>query len=289
MSNFDNIGAGFYTQFKDDVYMLARQDMSLYLPHVDTIMTEKKAGERVVIPRMGKVTAQKVTGRYEELEANTAPMSARSCVMDKYRAHITLDEIDDIKMLFDPTQPYIKTVSAALIEKINEIARSALVGDADNEDGSSSTAFDTSNQEVDSGSAITVAKLAEVKDKFQKAYAGNKPTVGFIESAGYIDMTGLTEVNSADYANNKPLVEGAFSRFLGMDFKYDPDMPLHSDGSSNQGLFFTRDALAICLPKDISISIDRIPNRGNAILIQAHFVMGAVRKEENQVVILKHT
>jgi hypothetical protein len=288
MSNFDNISNSFYTQFSRDVYMLARQKASIYLPHVDLIFTDKKPGERQVIHRLGEIAATKVEDRYEELAANTLPATARSCVIDKYHAHVTLDDIDDMKMIFDPSGKYVEALSAALGKKIDEVIRTALTGSADNKTGSSSTAFD-SNQVVDSSSAITLPKLVEVRKLFNNAFVmPNEDIAFFVEGVGYTDIMGLDQVIRIDYNANKPLVEGSLGRYLGMNFMYDVNMPLYTT-NTNQGIAFTKKGLAVALPQNIQISIDRIPERRNAILIQASFVMGAVRVEENQVVIIKHT
>lgn len=290
MSNFDNISNAMFTQFRKDVYMLARQKGSMYLPHVDIVFSDKKVGERQVHHRLGVIEATKVIDRYEELDKSTLPATARSSVIAKYHAHITLEEVDDMKMIFDPAGPYVEALGAALGKKMDQVIRDAIVGSADNKDGSSSTAFD-SNQVVDSSAAVTLAKLLEARKLFNNAFISPGTDIAaMIEGAGYIDIMQLNQVISQDFNNKKPLVDGAIGRFLDLNFIYDANMPLlASDGTSNQIIMFTKKGIGVALPQDIRVSVDRIPERRNSVLIQADFVMGAVRIEENQAVIIKHT
>lgn len=289
MSNFDNISNSMFTSFQKDVYMLARQKGSLYLPHVDIIDSSKKVGERQVIPRLGTIEASKVVDRYEELGANTLPATARSAVINKYHAHVTLEEIDDMKMIFDPAGAYVEALGAALGKKMDEVIRDAIIGDADNKDGSGVTAF-LAGQLVDSTTAITLPKLIEARKLFNNAFVMPGESIAMmIEGNGFVDIMQLNQVISTDFNANKPLVTGAIGRFLDFDFIYDANMPNYDATPTYQAIAFTKKAVAVVLPQDIRVSIDRIPERRNSILIQADFTMGAVRLEENQAVIIKHT
>src|SRR5258708_674449 len=103
MANFDTISAAMMTQFKTDVYMLARQQQSIYLPHVDVVSVGGKPGERVVFQRLGEAIVEEVTDRYQELEANNLPNTARSLTLRHFHTHVTLDLLDDLRMVFDPS------------------------------------------------------------------------------------------------------------------------------------------------------------------------------------------
>lgn len=289
MSNFETLANINAVKFKDDVFMLARQMGSIVLPLVNVADSDKKPGERVVWNRMGELTANEVTERYQELEANTAPMSARSCVMKKYRVHVTIDEIDDYKYFFDIGGPAQMAMSAALAKQIDLNLIAALTGSADNKDGSSSTARDVTSNTVAASTAIEFSELLAVSKSFKDIlFDSNSRINALIEGNAYQDIMAIDQVINTRYNNNQPLTKANVGSFLDIDFHYFKNMPLVSSGVQ-QVISFTKDALNVAMPKSISLSIDRIPQRGNAILLQADFIMGAVRMEEGKVVVMTHS
>lgn len=280
MANIETLNNAFYTQFKSDVYMLARQKASLYLPHVDMTQVSGKPGERVVFQRLGGIEVNEVTDRYQELEANTLPHTARSLTLRHYHCHATLDTLDDMRMIYDPSGPYVTAMAQAIGKKMDDIIRAALIGSADDKTGASSTA---ATSPTDLGE-ITIDEIIDMRTTFNNAFVMPGETVNcFIEGSGYKDIMSLNQVISSDFRNSKPIDSGVIGSFLGIDFRYDVNMPLYTNGTSKQLIAFTKPALKVALPMDIKISMDRIPERRNAMLLQAEFVMGAVRMEENQV------
>jgi hypothetical protein len=280
MANIETLNNAYYTQFKSDVYMLARQKASLYLPHVDMTQVGGKPGERVVFQRMGEIAVSEVTDRYQELEANTLPHTARSLTLRQYHCHATLDTMDDMRMVYDPTGPYVTAMAQAIGKKMDEIIRDALIGDADDKTGASSTAMTAATDLAE----ITIDELIAMRTTFNDSFVMPGETINcFISGAGYKDIMALNQVISSDFRNAKPIDSGVIGSFLGVDFRYDPSMPLYTNGTSHQLIAFTRQALKVAVPMDLKISMDRIPERRNAMLMQAEFVMGAVRMEENQV------
>ena len=290
MAGFDTISNAMLTQFKTDVYMLARQKSSIFLPLVDVTQVGGKPGERVVFQRLGKTTASEVTDRYQELEANALPHSSRSLTLRHFHTHATLDTLDDMRMVFDPSGPYVNAMAMALGQKMDEVIFAAITGSADNKDGSSSTAFDTTNQLYDASSAVDVADLLTVRRKFNDAFVmPGEEIFAVIEGIAYSDLLQIDKITNAFYVNNKPLMDGMLGQFLDFQFKYYANMPQFNSVPTYQSLFFTRKGIKVALPVDVKMSIDRIPERRNSLLIQAEFVMGAVRMEENQVVQMKYT
>lgn len=279
--SFDTLTNAMYTQFKNDVYMLARQQNSIYLPRVDVVQVGGKPGERVVFQRLGEIAVNEVTDRYQELEAATLPHSARSLTLRHYHTHVTIDTLDDMRMVYDPSGPYVQAMAAAIGKKMDDIIRAALIGNADNKDGTSTTAATAA---TDLGTAITIDELVGIRKDFNQAFVmPGEPITIMLDQYGYVDIMQLNNVISQDYNNRKPLVDGTIGQFLGMDFVYDVNMPLYAVADA-QLIGFTRRALKVALPMDIKVSMDRIPERRNSMLLQAEFVMGAVRMEENQVV-----
>ena len=115
------------------------------------------------VEQIGAVAAQQRTSRHADTPLISTPHDARWVYPTDYEWADLIDDQDKLRMLIDPTSPYAMNGAYALGRALDDTIITAALGTSNTgENGSTSTAFDTTNQQIASGAAgLTVAKLRE--------------------------------------------------------------------------------------------------------------------------------
>lgn len=281
----DQISTGFVQQYTTNVQMLLQQRGSKLANTVTIGSYTGKAAKAV--EQVGPVAAQKRTTRHADTPLINTPHDARWVYPTDYEWADLIDDEDKLRMLYDPTSPYAMNGAMALGRAKDDEIIEAFFGTAKTgEDGDTSTAFDTSNQQIAAGSAgLTIAKLREAK----KILLSNEVDVDMdplfcIVTATQLDnLLASTEVTSSDYNSVKALVQGRVDSFMGFQFVHCERLGV--DGSSNRRVpAFAKSGMHLGMWNDISTSIDNRPDKGNATQVLCKGTFGATRTEEGKVV-----
>lgn len=281
----DQISTAFVQQYTTNVQMLLQQRGSKLANTVTIGSYTGKAAKAV--EQIGAVAAQKRTSRHADTPLINTPHDARWVFPVDYEWADLIDDEDKLRMLIDPTSAYAQNGAMALGRAKDDEIIQAFFGTAKTgENGTTSTAFDTSNQQIAASAAgLTIAKLREAK----KILLSNEVDVDMdplfcVVTATQLDnLLASTEVTSSDYNSVKALVQGKVDTFLGFTFVHCERLGV--DGSSNRRVpAFAKSGMHLGMWNDISTSIDTRADKSNATQVLCKGTFGATRVEEGKVV-----
>lgn len=277
-----NITTSFVKQFSSNIHDLLEREGSQLMGTVDV---ESVTGKQAFFERLGSLTANQITSRHADTNLQDPDHSRRMLSLKDYEAAIMFDKQDDIRMLIDPTSNYARKLANAHGRIMDDTILSALAGTAaTGEDGSGSQALPAGQQIAAGGTALTVEKLIQAK---RIMLANNHLGTGMtavISPKGLEDLLAETEVQSADYNSVKALVRGDVDTFMGFRFLVSTSPELVTSGSVEKGLFYAPEALKFGKGMEMSVSVDRRPDKNNNLQILTLSSFGAVRMEEELVV-----
>jgi hypothetical protein len=279
------VTTAFVQQYTTNVGLLLQQRGSRLRDAVTIGSYTGKAAKAV--EQIGAVTAQKRTSRHGDTPLISTPHDARWVFPTDYEWADMIDDQDKLRMLIDPTSPYAMNGAYALGRAMDADIISAALGTAKTgENGTTNTVFDTSNQQIASGSAgMTVAKLREAK----KILLSNEVDVEMdplyiaVTARQLDDLLGTTEVTSADYNSVKALVQGAVDTFMG--FKFIHTELLGVDGSNDRRIIaWAKSGLHLGMWNDISGRVSERADKSYSNQVYVSGTFGSTRTEEGKVV-----
>lgn len=220
----------------------------------------------------------------------------------EYDAAILIDRLDTLKMIYDPTSPYVERMREAAARKMDEIIMSKFFAVAKTgKDGTTNTSFPAQDTIVHGGTRMSVAKLRAARKLLKKRHVNLRTSTPYIAvtSEQTDDLLGEVAVGSSDYNAVKPLVDGEVSKFMGFMF-----VPYEDNGNSMNGKGIpTADVAGPAMVRKcpvwvqeghhyggwdgLSIVISPRPDKNNIKQAHATFTGGATRLEEGKVLQLE--
>lgn len=281
----DQISTAFVQHYTTNVELLLQQRGSKLAGAVTTGSYTGKAAKAV--EQIGQVAAQKRISRHADTPLINTPHDARWVHPQDYEWADLIDDQDKLRMLIEPQNAYAINGAMALGRaKDDEIIKAALGTALTGENGSTSTAFDTSNQQIAvASSGLTVAKLRDAK----RILLSNEVDPAFdplyiaITAQQLDDLLASTEATSSDYNTVKTLVQGDIDTFLG--FKFIHCERLGVDGSSNRRVIaWAKSGIHLGMWSDIMTDISVRKDKSLATQVYVKGTFGATRTEEGKVV-----
>lgn len=284
----------FVKQFSTNVHMLAEQKMSRLRRTVT--MEGDVTGESFTVERIGATiggntvanpggTAHIINERHGDTPLDNTPHTRRWGFLADYDVADLIDRQDRVRMLIDPDSAYTIKHASVMGRTIDDVIFAALGGSvAEGKLGTTVTAYDTSAQQIASGSTgLTVAKLRAAKKLLDKAEVDEFYKRYFVTSADGIDeLLEDDKIASSDYNNVKALVRGEVNTFLGFEFIRSERVPLVS---TERGDFaFVQPAIRLAMPRPPSSQTADRPDKRHAKQIYTSMTLGAVRSEDVMVV-----
>ena len=241
-------------------------------------------GASKAIERIGAADAYQLTSRHADTTYVDTPHSRRWLDLYDYAWSDLVDEMDKIKMLIDPTSPYLQAGVMALNRKKDDVIIAAMGAAA--RTGSGTTVFKSGNKIANGGNGMTVAKLIATKQLLDEAEVGEDEPRFIVTTSEQISnllsiSSGLMP-SSADYNTVRALVAGEIDTYLGFKFIRSERLPKASTIRSCYA--FTRNAMTLGIGKDITTSIDVLPTKNQSVQVYARMSLGAVRMEEERIV-----
>ena len=279
------VTTAFVQQYSTNVQLLLQQRGSRLRDCVTVGSYTGKAAKAV--EQIGEVTAQARTSRHADTPLISTPHDARWVHPTDYEWADMIDDQDKLRMLIDPTSPYAMNGAYALGRAMDSLIITAALGTAlTGENGSTSTAFDTANQQIAVGAAgLTVAKLRTAKKKLManEVDVENDPLYCAVTAVQLDNLLGTTEVTSSDYNTVKALVSGSVDTFMG--FKFIHTELLGLDGSSDRRcIAWAKSGMHLGIWNDITTKISERADKSYATQVYVKGTFGATRVEEGKVV-----
>lgn len=246
------------------------------------------------VERIGKADAYDITSRHADTKYIELPHSRRWLDLQDKGAAELVDELDKIRMLADPTSPYVASLIAALNRAKDDIILAAARGNARTNSGV--VALPTTQKIAEGGTGLTLAKLLQAKeildsneidDDASMAGDGQSPNaqasrVIAVSSKQLTNLYGTTEIKSIDYNSVKALAQGQIDTFLG--FKFVRTERLAKSGTTRFVTAWARNCVGYGIGADIQNTIDRVPTKNNSVQVYARMSIAAARLEDEGVV-----
>lgn len=273
--------------YSDNLHMLLEQKMAKTRPLFDI---EMGSGELKNFERLGNFEATEITDRFGQTVRQDPAHSRRVAYTTRLHAGTYLDDIDAFKMLIDPTSQYSLKLAMAQGKKFDDIVIEALLGDAASGKAGATAVALPSEQKIVHGSAgftvdkfhqaLQILEADEVDITLDDVYL-------IIPPSGKTDLFADPEVTSSDFQNSKPLADGRFPNFRGVNVVTSNRIPLIS-ATVAQAIMCTGDALKIFMNHDIMMKTAEDHTRNYALVLDTYLMMGAVRLEEERVVSIQY-
>ena len=281
----DQVSTAFSQQYTTNVELLLQQKGSKL---AGTVMTGSYTGKAAkAVEQVGAVAAQKKTTRHGDTPLINTPHDARWVHPNDYEWADLIDDQDKLRMLIDPQSSYAQNGAYALGRAKDDEIIAAYFGTAlTGENGSTSTSFDTANQQIAAGAAgLTVAKLRDAKRILManEVDVETDPLFIIVTAQQVDDLLATTEVTSSDYNTVKALAQGMVNSFMGFTFVHCERLGV--DGSSNRRVpAYAKSGMHLGMWNDINTKISERGDKSYATQVYVKGTFGATRTEEGKVV-----
>jgi hypothetical protein len=263
--------------------MLSQQMGSLLRNAVDV---ESVNGEKAFFDQVGAAAAVLRTTRHSDTPLIDTPHSRRMVTMADYEYADLIDDQDKVRMLVDPTSTYSRAAAAAMGRATDDVIIAAALGDSlTGKDGSTTTGFDTTNNQIAAGAAgLTLAKLIEAKEILDSGNVDPSiPRYIACSPKQVTDLLNNTTVTSSDYNTVKALAMGEINTFVGFNFIVSNRLGV--DSSSDRRCFaWAEDGIKVAMGKEPTARIDERADKSYATQVYYCQTLGATRMEESKVV-----
>lgn len=269
--------------YRSNVIMLSQQKGSRLL---GTVRNDGNiVGRTVYYDRIGATAAQPITTRHADTPLANTPHSRRRAELVDYDWADLVDNIDRIRTLYDPTNPYAVSGAWAIGRSMDDVIIAAANGNSyEGQSGGTTTALPAAQKVAVSASGLTLAKLISAREILDAADVDPELPRYFIVTAALIsDLLNTTEVKSSDYNSVKALVQGQIDTFMG--FKFIRTQRLTTDGSGDiLALAYTQHALGVGMGQDLMVDIGPRRDKRNATQVYVCASLAATRIEDAQLV-----
>jgi len=277
-----NIPVAHVEMYRDNVVMRAQQKGSRLLRACrndgDII------GRTVYYDRIGETAAQKVTTRHADTPLVDTPHSRRRADMVDYDWADLIDNIDQIRTIYDPTNRYAVNGAWAIGRSIDDVIITAMGGSVyEGQSGATTTAFPAGQKIAVGGAGLTLAKLRTAKETLDAAEIDPElPRFIVCKAAQITTLLATTEVSSSDYNTVKALVQGQIDTFLGFDFIRSER--LGTDGTNTLCYALSSQAIGVGMGKELQVDIGPRRDKRNATQVYLCASLAATRIEDEQIV-----
>lgn len=262
------------------------------------IRQETQHAEFDFYDRIGPTDAVEVKTRHGDTPLISTPHDRRRVALRDFDWADLIDKKDKLRMLADPTSPYVQNAVYALGRKMDDVIIEAAFGTAYiGKTGSTTQAFAAASEiavsYVESGAAansnLTIGKLRRARYLLDKEEAANKEDGAslyiVVDPSQLQSMLQKTEVTSADYNTVKALVQGEIDTFMG--FKFIKSNRLPKSGNIREVLAFESQGLLVASGAEVTVDVGPRRDKRNSVQVYACGTFGASRMWEEKVLRIK--
>ena len=281
------ITTAFVEQYRGNVEHLVQQKGSRLR---DTVRNETVTGKNAFFEQLGEVSAQKRTSRHSDTPRVDTPSARRRVSLVDYDVADLIDKEDEVRTLVSLTGPYAESQAMALGRAMDDEIIAAADGTAfTGVDGSTSTAFDTSNVvDVQVGGSssdvgLNVAKLRAASEILNASDIDPEIERYLVLNAKQLkNLLAEEKATSSDYTTIKALVQGEIDSFLGFTFIRTQRIGTDSN-SDDKVLFYAKSGLLLATGAEAQVRISERDDKNYATQCFASMTIGATRMQEKLV------
>ena len=276
------ITEAFVAAFADNYIHLAQQSESRLQP---TVMVDANiVGMSKSVNRLGKRQPTRRTSRHADTPQNDQPHSTRYIDLADWDDGDIVDDLDQVKMLTDPTSDYVKAMIAGFNRTKDDVIIEALGGNSRSTTGN--VALPSGQKIAVGGTGLTKAKIIQAKKIFRanEADEENGEELYMLYSATALsDVLSDTTLTSADFLAGQMLQSGTL-RGKWMGFTWIPTERCPISGATRRLYAYAKSGVKLGIGKDITTKVGEDPGKGFNVRVYAKMSIGAVRVEEEKVV-----
>lgn len=285
--------------YKRNIEIKFQQRVSRLRPFV---RVESQNAEFDFYDRIGPTEAAEVLTRHGDTPLMSTPHDRRRVALRDFDWADLIDKKDKLRMLADPTSPYVRNGVSALARKMDDVIVEAAFGTAyTGKTGSTTVTFAAASEVavnyVETGSAansnLTIGKLRRVRYLLEKAEALSEEAMmgGAYDLMIAVDPSQKQallrdpQVTSADYNSVRALVDGKVDTFMGFKFIMLNRLPVASNIRSC--IAWEREGLLLAVADEINVDVGprRDKRMSTQIYIKGSF--NATRMWEEKVLRVK--
>lgn len=265
--------------YSQNIMQLAQQKTSKLLNTV--YMKPNVRGKTFFQDQIGAWEMSVKAGRNSQTPNNDPALARRMGLMVDYHDNRLLDKGDELKSISDPKSAYTIAASQSLGRKIDDVIIDALRGTAYyGETGSSSV---TNGNIVNATAAsLTVAQIVAAKKALDDDDVDEDDRYAVVNTTILNNLLGVTEATSADYNSVKALVRGEINTWLGFEWIMSTRV-----NSSDLGYFYNKYGCCVALAESPTVRTDERADLSYSWQVYYSLSIGAVRLEEEKVVLLQ--
>ena len=283
----------FVQTFENNLRFLAQQSETKLRGFVQerSVSSEKHNWER-----LGTIEALDKTGRLVATPVQDTPWSRRVSSPATFHVGDSTEQEDIVQMIIDPNSSITRELAMAMKRKVDDIIIASATGAAV-DGGGGAVAYDWVNQSTGAYTApIDFEAVTGVQEKFmQNDIDPSVPKVAIIGPTQVRSLLAETTQTSADFVHREALqklnASGIVSNWLGFTWVMSTRL---LDGATTGGgagtkdlLFMTYRALGLQVNEDLTARVAEDPSVSFAWRLYCMATMGAVRVEDEQLVVLK--
>lgn len=278
------ITEAFVQQYNSTVSLVSQQKQSRLEP---AVRVETIRGTREAFDSIGTVEAQPRGGRHADTPQMDTPHMRRWVTSAPYNWADLVDKPDRLRMLYDPTSPYVQNAVMAFNRAKDKIIINAAFAPAwTGEHGDVQKTFPTSNIIPHGDTGLTIEKLIQARGMlWRNEVDESEPLFAAVTSFQLEDMLNNTKVQSADYNTIKALVRGEINSFMG--FTFIRTEQLEKDGAARKCIVWSKPGLLLAKAEDITTKISERGDKNYSTQVYAEMDLGAVRMEDEKVLQLQ--
>lgn len=271
-------------QFNANVEMILQQLDSRFRGKVNE-KSDYVGKQATVVDQIGKVEMVQKTVRNGPVTFANVPHTRRWVMPTDYNLADAVDSTDKLRTLWDPTGYYAEEFRSAARRRIDATIYDAFFANAyTGENGTSTTSFPTSTQQIVSGSVgLTVAKLRTAREKLRAAEVPeDEPLFCGITAVDETALMNEIQIINLDYNTRPVLVEGKVTSFMGFNFVHYESV---ATASSERRLpVWAKSGMHLAIWKDVVVDVGIRRDLGTTMQVFAEMTIGATRTQELKVV-----
>ena len=274
-----------------------------------TVRNEFQEGEVKLWDFVGPTSVQWDLPRNSDTPNIPTPYSRRKSVLHRANWGEYIDTWDKIKMLKDPTSDTIKMAIAAFNRAQDErILQAAYATVYTGKDGDTAVLpydigecrlIQSTGVEIAAGTNFTdstsigltlatVALAGKIMDD-ASIPKNDRYIVANTDQKWY--MLGSAKVTNSDYNTVKALANGQLDTYMGFTFKWLPSDRFETNSVNTTTpayncVAYQKSAMLLAMNKDITTTVDTIPQKTNSVLAQAEMFIGSVRLQGPGVILM---
>lgn len=273
----------YVSTFEQNLRHTAQQEITRLLPYV---VTRGEESEDHNWEKLGSSDAAVKTTRLQATPVADTPWSRRVSVSQTWDNGESTEQEDPVQMIVDPNSNLVMSLGYSMRRAQDDVIITAATAAALEGDGTT-TAFGAGQTVGDYSTPITFDSITAIQEIFMdNDIDPSIPKVAVVGPTQIRKLMQLTENTSSDYVQAQRLQQyGMAPNWLGFTWIASTRL-LHptAPGDDIDCLFFTKRAIGMNIPKNITAKVAEDPSISFAWRLYCFSVMGAVRVEDKQIV-----